>query len=200
MELLIQDVGYQYPKCDDFVFQHISKRFTPNCIYLIVGKNGSGKTTLLKLMLGLLKPVEGHVQHIALSSVSYLPDHNGLYDDMTVEENIKFRLALYRQDYAAKKGEIQEYLTHFQLREKRDLPVSTLSLGTKKKVAIICTMLVEPDLLVLDEPTVGLDESAKHYLGKKLSELCNGEHIIICSTHDNSFENSFSVKKEHFRL
>lgn len=200
MELLIQDIGYRYPKSNDFIFRHINKNFSTKFIYLIVGENGSGKTTFLKLLLGLQKPTEGHIQRIAFSSTSYLPDHNGLYEEMTVEENIKFRLALYYQDYSAKRAEIQEYLTHFRLLKKRNFPVSALSLGTKKKVAIICAMIVEADLLVLDEPTVGLDESAKYYLGKKLLESCNGERIIICSTHDSSFENALSMSKEYFRL
>ncbi len=156
-------------------------------IYALVGSNGSGKTTFLKLLLGLLKPTEGTITGIADNRIAFVPDYNGLYESLSVLENIKFRLSLYNMRYRTEKQNVLELLSKYKLSNEQNKLVRDLSLGMKKKVALICAMAVEPSVLILDEPTGGLDADAQHELSLMLSRFMDSERIIICTSHDSEF-------------
>ena len=131
----IKDLTYSYsgtPIIADLSFSFLSSK-----IYTITGENGSGKTTLLRLILGLLQPERGSIQFEEKAIISYLPDHNGLYEDLSITDNIKFRLALYKQSFNAIQNEYYSLLNKYHLYDKRDEPISSLSLGMKKKAAIM---------------------------------------------------------------
>ena len=96
----IKDVTYSYKGTP--VITELSFSFLSSNIYTIIGENGSGKTTLLRLILGLLKPERGSIQFEGKAIISYLPDHNGLYEDLSITDNIRFRLALYKQSFRLK--------------------------------------------------------------------------------------------------
>ena len=88
----LSNVGFKY---DKYVFAHISYTFERGRLYILQGENGVGKTTLVRVILGLLAPSEGSVERGRPCVMSYLPDTNGIYGELTVMQNISFRLGLY---------------------------------------------------------------------------------------------------------
>lgn len=179
----LNNICYQYGKNGD-VITGISYHFCKGYLYLVRGENGVGKTTLVRIMLGLLPPRSGSVEMSKKNIVSYLPDDNGIYDNLSVIQNIRFRLGLYNTPYKQMKNEVERRLKQFGIFEYRDRLVNTLSYGTKKKVAIICASIVPADLLVFDEPTNGLDLLAVNEFRKLLLELMDNKRTIICVSHD----------------
>ncbi|MDR1794441.1 MAG: ATP-binding cassette domain-containing protein, partial [Erysipelotrichaceae bacterium] len=138
IELKNVSAGYKNSK---EILTDISYTFFPGSVYVIAGENGSGKTTLSKVILGLLKPTVGKVNIAPGMVISYLPDHDGLYQDMTVMENIIFRLGLYEQKFDEDK--VLAVLKKYNLEIYKDYKVKELSLGTKRKTALICSSLVD---------------------------------------------------------
>lgn len=178
----IKDLTYSYsgtPIIADLSFSFLSSK-----IYTITGENGSGKTTLLRLILGLLQPERGSIQFEEKAIISYLPDHNGLYEDLSITDNIKFRLALYKQSFNAIQNEYYSLLNKYHLYDKRDEPISSLSLGMKKKAAIIATILVHANVYIFDEPTGGIDHEAKTEIISLFKEMDLKQKCILLVTHD----------------
>lgn len=178
----IKDLTYSYsgtPIIADLSFSFLSSK-----IYTITGENGSGKTTLLRLILGLLQPERGSIQFEEKAIISYLPDHNGLYEDLSITDNTKFRLALYKQSFNAIQNEYYSLLNKYHLYDKRDEPISSLSLGMKKKAAIIATILVHANVYIFDEPTGGIDHEAKAEIISLFKEMDLKQKCILLVTHD----------------
>lgn len=178
----IKDVTYSYngtPVITDLSFSFLSSN-----IYTIIGENGSGKTTLLRLILGLLKPERGSIQFEEKAIISYLPDHNGLYEDLSITDNIRFRLALYKQSFSTVQNEYYSLLNKYHLYDKRDETISSLSLGMKKKAAIIATTLVHANVYIFDEPTGGIDHDAKIEIVSLFKEIDLKQKCILIVTHD----------------
>ncbi len=176
--------GLSFSYNEQLVIHGISYKFENNVIYVIKGSNGSGKTTLVRLLLGLLKPDTGVIEHTHLRCMSYLPDSNGIYHTLSVLDNIKFRLGIYNMSYQKKKAEINEFLHKYEIEQYKNTPVSKLSLGTQKKVGLLCSCVVDPDLLILDEPSVGLDHESKQALAQLITSMKREGRIIIVVSHD----------------
>lgn len=172
---------------DHAIIKQVNYKFKSNAIYVIKGMNGSGKTTLVRLLLGLLKPDSGTIENQDVLCKSYLPDSNGLYHSLSVLDNIKFRLGIYHLSYAKMKKEVNALLQTYKLEQYIHMPVSQLSLGSQKKAGLICSCLVNPDLLILDEPSVGLDQESKRELAQLITAMKKEERIIIVVSHDEDF-------------
>ena len=178
----IKDVTHSYNGTP--IIDNLSFSFLSGNIYMITGENGSGKTTLLRLILGFLKPKKGSIQFEEKAIISYLPDHNGLYEDLSITDNIRFRLALYKQSFSTIQNEYYSLLNKYHLYDKRDEPISSLSLGMKKKAAIIATTLVHANVYIFDEPTGGIDHDAKIEIISLFKEIDLKQKCILIVTHD----------------
>lgn len=143
--------------------EDLSLTVKPGEIYGFVGPNGAGKSTTIRSLLGLLKPTSGELYLFdrpctdrVLSEVKdrigYLPSENHYYDRLRVQELFEYASGYHSRDCSAKIKELSEILTLDTSRLIEDL-----SFGNKKKVGIVLAFMHEPDLLILDEPTVGLD-------------------------------------------
>lgn len=169
-------------------------------VYALVGKNGSGKTTFLKLLLGLLKPSAGTLTGLEKQKIGFVPDYNGLYESLTILENIQFRLSLYREKYSDKKAFVDELLERYGLKDDANKLVKQLSLGMRKKTALICALAITPSLLILDEPTTGLDEKSQTELAQMLNQFISPNTMVICTSHDADFLESLGSEIITFPL
>ena len=186
MSITVHDLCFSYKRNCNII--NCSKLyFSTGKIYALVGPNGSGKTTFLKILLGLLKPDRGEITGVKKEIIAFVPDYNGLYDSLSVLENIKFRMSLYNQSYSSEKKYIQQLLIRYRLLNDEHKLVKELSLGMKKKVSLICALAVRPSILILDEPTGGLDIQAKRELSEMIGEYISPSTMVICTSHDQEF-------------
>jgi len=147
----------------------------------IIGPNGAGKTTLLSILAGTVKPDEGEV-HSPDGDVGWVPQQAALYRRLTVEENLLLfaRLEKHEEPRVA----VEEMLELTGLRERRDEVVARLSGGNQQRINIAIGLLARPVVLLLDEPSVGLDPRQRARLWDFVSALAERGTTVIFSTHD----------------
>ncbi len=171
----------------------LTLRIEPGEIYAFIGHNGAGKTTTLKCIAGILRPDAGEV-FIAGESVrerplegkkrlAYIPDNPDLYDFMTGIGYLNFIADIFAVSAEARTERIERYAAAFELTDDLGQPISAYSHGMKQKLAIIAAWLHAPELIVMDEPFVGLDPKAAHTLKGMMRELCDNGGAIFFSTH-----------------
>jgi len=162
-------------------------------ILALLGKNGSGKTTLIKVMSSLLNPCRGKVtymgENIELSSNykskigAVLEGNRNIYWYMTAKENFLYFGRLMQLEDKVILKKMDELLDYFDLTEVKDKKVGSFSRGMQQKIAISIALLNDPEILFLDEPTLGLDLKSKKNLIKKIKLLKNDGKIIVLTTH-----------------
>jgi ABC-2 type transport system ATP-binding protein len=162
-------------------------------IFGFLGPNGAGKTTTIRMLIGLLPPTsgEGWVEGMDIrtegesikTKIGYMSQKFSLYTDLTVEENISLFAGLYGvtgDRYVQRRDWV---LRMAGLEEKKDLLTGRLPLGWKQRLALGCSVLHEPSLLFLDEPTSGVDPSARRHFWDLINELAQGGTTVLVSTH-----------------
>jgi ABC-2 type transport system ATP-binding protein len=159
-------------------------------MYGLIGSDGAGKTTTIRLICGLLRADGGEVrvlgvdpvrQHrLITEKIGYLSQRFSLYGDLTIDENIAFFSEIHGlRRFADRRMQLLEMT---QLTPFRDRLAGRLSGGMKQKLALICTLIHEPELLVLDEPTTGVDPVSRREFWKLLSEFLSRGVTILMST------------------
>lgn len=158
-------------------------------IYGLLGPNGSGKTTLIRCLAGLLRPDGGQLatlgrvprDAVAAGRVGYMTQAPALYGDLSVEENLGFFARL--QQMERREERIEAVLRTVDLLDRRRSPVSTLSGGMRTRLSLAATLLHEPDLLLLDEPTVGVDPVLRQEFWAHFRGLAGQGVTILVSSH-----------------
>ena len=156
----------------------------------LIGPDGAGKTTTLRMVLGLLKPDSGEVRTCGLSPqrerrklssrVGYLSQRFSLYGDLTVDENVAFFAEIHDvHGYAARRDALLDMV---RMTPFRDRLADRLSGGMKQKLALVCTLVHTPELLVLDEPTTGVDPVSRREFWRLLSEFLSQGITILMAT------------------
>lgn len=174
------------------ILDNITFRVLNGSVFGLVGPNGAGKTTLIRILLGLYKPSAGHLK-ISISQskktrikegLGFLLHNIGLYGNLTCYEN----LAIYAQIYKIPKPKerIEYLLGTVGLLNSRNKKVHTLSRGMKQKLALIRGILHQPQLLILDEPTVGLDMEVKIWLREFIEQHVSDGGTVLISSHELS--------------
>ncbi|WP_440532004.1 ATP-binding cassette domain-containing protein [Variovorax sp. YR566] len=159
----------------------------------LVGPDGAGKTTLLRLMAGLMRADAGelHVLGIDVSAdpqavqdrISYMPQRFGLYDDLSVQENLDLYADLHGVPRDKRRERYARLMEMTDLGRFTDRPAGKLSGGMKQKLGLACTLVRSPDLLLLDEPTVGVDPLSRRELWQIVQQLVDDEKLsVIVST------------------
>lgn len=147
----------------------------------VIGPNGAGKTTLLSILAGILPADAGEIE-APPGAVGWVPQQAALYRRLTVEENLLLFARLER--HADPRGAAEEMLDLCGLRERRDEVVARLSGGNQQRINIAIGLLSRPSVLLLDEPSVGLDPRQRARLWEFISGLAAGGTTVIFSTHD----------------
>ena len=158
----------------------------------LAGPDGAGKTTLLRLLAGLMKADGGSVTVLGIdaglvpqaiqSRISYMPQAFGLYDDLTVEENLDLYAGLHGVSAGAKRTQYPRLMEMTGLAPFKARLAGQLSGGMKQKLGLACTLVRSPELLLLDEPTVGVDPLSRHELWEIIHQLIREGMTVLLST------------------
>lgn len=178
---------------DKTAVNDLSLHILPGEIYGFIGHNGAGKTTTLKSIAGILGFDSGDILVCGVSvrkdpiackqRLAYIPDNPDLYDFMTGIQYLNFIADIFGVDAAKRQERIQKYGDLFELTSDLAAPISAYSHGMKQKLAIVSAWLHDPQLILMDEPFVGLDPKAAHTLKGMMREVCNAGGAIFFSTH-----------------
>jgi ABC-2 type transport system ATP-binding protein len=168
----------------------------PGEVFGLLGPNGAGKTTTVRMLTGLLTPsagtatvcgvrlpLEGEVASVTLRQcVGLLTEQPGLYERLSARENLQFFIRLHELPEAKAWARCEGWLERFGLRGREDEPVGGFSKGMRQKLAIVRTLLHEPQVLFVDEPTSGLDPQSARVVRDVIAELAQaGRTLVLCS-------------------
>jgi len=182
--LSVCDAFFRYTPNTPWVLRGFDLNVSAGSIHAVVGGNGSGKSTLLNLIAGTLKPARGKIINNLLDSQALLPQNpQALFVCDSVDEELRE----WQKTSEHKSEELKETIQRFGLSALLKQHPYDLSGGEQQKLALAKLMLTTPQLLLLDEPTKGLDAETKRDLGSILCELKNKGTTIVLSTHDLSF-------------
>lgn len=178
---------------DKLVLHGIDLEIKPGEIYGFIGKNGAGKTTTIKCVMGLLDYDQGNIfingmdtkkDPLGCKQISaYIPDNPRLYEFLTGAEYINFVADIYGVSEEDRMDRTLRLAKVFDLTGDLGSKISSYSHGMKQKLAIIAALVHDPKLLILDEPFVGLDPTATHFLKELFQEMVANGAAIFFSTH-----------------
>ena len=162
-------------------------------VFGLLGPNGSGKTTTIRMLCGLLAPTAGHASVVGIDVVrdpegvrrriGYMSQRYGLYDDLTVAENMRFYASMYGLRGTRRETRVQALLDDLGLRSRSGQMAGTLSGGWKQRLALACATAHRPDMLFLDEPTAGVDPASRRLFWDWIYALANDGTTILVTTH-----------------
>ncbi len=159
----------------------------------LLGPNGAGKTTTLRMILGISDPSGGELRvfgeavpaagRAVRARMGVVPQIDNLDPDFTVVENLRVYASYFQRGGAALEPRIDELIRFVELGEKRDVRIETLSGGMKRRLSIARALVNDPDLLILDEPTTGLDPQVRHMIWGRLRDLKRAGKTLLLTTH-----------------
>jgi len=160
----------------------------PGRIYGLLGPNGSGKTTLIRLLSGLARPTSGSVTVLGvampsranLERIGYMTQADGVYAELSVWENVRFFAALFGVRDDASLGHALEVV---DLADRRDTPAYELSGGMRRRLSLACALVHRPEVLFLDEPTVGIDPALRVQFWGFFRELAAAGTTLLVASH-----------------
>ena len=187
MELIIDRLTKQYK--NKIAVDRISLKLQKG-VYGLLGANGAGKTTLMRMICGVLKPTSGTITFDGLdvsteeyrSELGYLPQDFGYYPEFTGMDFLLYMAALKGLDKSHAKRKASKLLELVSLQDKANKKIKTYSGGMKQRLGIAQALLNDPKILVLDEPTAGLDPKERVKFRDLIAEL-GKENIVLLSTH-----------------
>jgi ABC-2 type transport system ATP-binding protein len=162
-------------------------------VFGFLGPNGAGKSTLLRMLVGVVAPSAGSATVLGLDMprqaealrrhIGYMTQRFSLYADLTVDENLDFTAEVFGLERDQRRRRLEEVLAEFGLAMRRDQRAGTLSGGWKQRLALAAATIHRPEILVLDEPTAGVDPEQRRRFWEKLFELAADGATVLVSTH-----------------
>ncbi|NWF62242.1 MAG: ABC transporter ATP-binding protein [Fischerella sp.] len=172
------------------VLQNLTLHVEPGEVYGLLGANGAGKTTTINIICNLLQGDSGIVKinHQPVSEatkkiIGIAPQENLLYKSLSCEENIKFFAKIYGLDRIKRRQRLKATLEAVNLLDRAKCPVETLSGGMQRRLNIAVALVHQPKLVILDEPTTGLDIEARYEIWELIKQLKNQGITILLTTH-----------------
>jgi ABC-2 type transport system ATP-binding protein len=151
-------------------------------MFALIGPDGAGKTTFFRIVTGLLQPSSGELRREGHQDFGFVPQKFALYTDLTIDENLALRAKLYGLDTKAAKARGEELMARVGLARFGARLAGNLSGGMKQKLALVAALLTKPDLLLLDEPTTGVDPMSRREFWTMLHQLHHEGLTIVVST------------------
>lgn len=189
MQITIQNLSMTYPPRKS-ALQDINLEMNSPHLIGLLGPNGAGKSTLMKLLVAGLLPTSGEIKIDGVplvkdekrlkSSLGYLPQNFGLYDELTIWQFLDYIAAM--KGIRSSKDAIEQVIQKTNLTNQRKSYIRALSGGQRQRVGIAQALLGDPELLILDEPTVGLDPEERIHF-RNLFSKCARDKIVLLSTH-----------------
>ncbi|RKD31236.1 ABC transporter ATP-binding protein [Thermohalobacter berrensis] len=181
-------------KFDDFTaVDGINLKIRKGQIYGLLGPNGAGKSTTIRMICGVLTPTKGKGEVLGLDlysqaedirqNIGYMSQRFSLYEDLTVLENLSFYASIYSLTRGEKKERIAELIKMAGLEGKEKRLAGQLSGGWKQRLALGCALIHKPKLLILDEPTAGVDPVSRRIFWELIYQLANQGITILVTTH-----------------
>lgn len=180
MKIINLECGYK----DQTVLRKVTYNFAKSKIYGIVGHNGAGKTTLLRTILGLVNKKSGDIIYDSNDTICYVPEKQGLYNDLTVDENIEISCGLIG---CYQNSEIEALLDKWKLKTHSEKKAKELSTGLQARLKFLCAMPEHADLIVCDEPTLGVDARTQQMIANELVDCRNNGATVLITSHNLSF-------------
>lgn len=190
MKLTLENISKKYK--DHAALENINVELESGQLIGLIGKNGAGKTTLIKLLATIIKPTSGHIllnnqdiikkPNIMRNVIGYLPQEVCVYPNLTAYEYLNYIASVKGMNKRDTEIQIKKLLSSFHLESAKNKRLGSFSGGMKQRVGIICALLGNPQVIVIDEPTTGLDPEERITVRNVLSSLAK-ERIVILSTH-----------------
>ena len=190
--LVIENLSYAYGKTLPLALDGLSATIRPGIVTGLVGPDGAGKTTLLRLLTALLLPTAGSIRVFGLDTrdaaeplhriIGYMPQKFGLYDDLSVKQNLRLYADMQGLSAPERRLAFARLLTFTGLEPFQERLAGRLSGGMKQKLGLACALIRKPRLLLLDEPSVGVDPVSRRELWRMVGELVDAETAVIWST------------------
>lgn len=190
MKLILEDISKKYK--DQTALENINIELQSGQLIGLIGKNGAGKTTLIKLIATIIKPTSGHIlldnqdiiknPDIMRTVIGYLPQEVSVYPNLTAYEYLNYIASIKGINKREAETQIKTLLSNFHLEDVKTKRLGGYSGGMKQRIGIICALLGNPQVIVIDEPTTGLDPEERITVRNVLSGLAK-ERIVILSTH-----------------
>ena len=184
----LKEVGKSFKK--NIILRDVSFNVSQGDVFGIVGPSGSGKSVLIKMLIGFLEPDKGSLK--VKSSIGFSMQNNSLYDTLTLRQNLNYFAKIY--GVKNKRDRIDYLIESLSLVDFEWQLVGNLSGGTKKRVDLACALLNSPEILVLDEPFVGLDSRLVRQLMGIFKSLNEGGVTIVFSSHMMEYVKVFCKK------
>ncbi len=174
------------------VIEDLNLKIEKGYIYGLLGPNGAGKSTLINIIVGFLNYDKGVVKVFGedslkikkiSSKIGYVPQSIALFDDLTVYENIELFASMYNLKPSQIKNKVTELMKMVSLEEQAKKLAKNLSGGMKRRLNIACSLVNDPELLILDEPTVGVDPQSRNHILESLIKLNQKGLTIIYTSH-----------------
>ncbi|MFC2175883.1 ABC transporter ATP-binding protein [Bacteroidota bacterium] len=189
----IVELVHQYKGVNEPAVNQLNLQIPKGAFYGLLGPNGAGKTTTISIISGILKATSGSVKILGMDwksspkdikrSIGLVPQDIALYDTMTASENLKFFGEMLGLKSAEIKSRIEELMEAFGLQEHKNKLLVNYSGGMKRRVNLMVALLHNPEILILDEPTVGIDVHSRHMINTFLQELNTKGMTIVYTSH-----------------
>ena len=189
MDIVLRNVCKSF--CKQPVIRKLTLSIQSGDIFGLLGPSGSGKTTTIRLLIGAIAADSGNIAFDdievpnlkLLNRIGFMPQNDALYDDLSGEDNLKFFGELYGMKKSELSKRISDVLEIVDLTEHRKKSVSQYSGGMKKRLSLAAALIHEPEVLLLDEPTVGIDPVLRRSIWNEFKTMKDSGKTLIVSTH-----------------
>jgi ABC-2 type transport system ATP-binding protein len=189
MEIQISNVTKHFGK--NRILEDITLKAAPGEILCLLGPSGAGKTTLIRLVIGAIRADAGMItidgkpmpDMDLIRHIGYMPQNDAVYSDLSGWDNLMFFGSMYGMKMKKVRQRVEETLDLVDLANDRDKLVANYSGGMKKRLSLAIALLHDPEVVMLDEPTVGVDPVLRKAIWAEFDKLCGAGKTIIISTH-----------------